>query len=343
MRLALVMSHADRRMHGARRELHWLRGLARRGAEVRLFRMHAGTAVEREAFLDGAVEAVFCPTDDSTLPPSRRVSTALRAELAAFRPTLMLFKGFGYAVNADLAAALAPCPVGLVAGGRTDDPLLAQAALVLAEHEAQATQDFAAQQAAGRILLLPKFFDPALAGDGQPDPAPRHDIVNVGAFLDRRKNQMALLPLARRWKVCCVGGGPVLDQVRAAVPPKARVRFVGHRRPDDVYRHIRAARLMVHVALQEGLPRAVVEAMACGRPVVAYRATLPAGLRHGEHGLLVEPERLEAEVTALLEDPPRLAAMGAAARAHAFACHGPEALDRAAGAFLELARRLGLA
>jgi UDP-N-acetylglucosamine:LPS N-acetylglucosamine transferase len=53
----------------------------------------------------------------------------------------------------------------------------------------------------------------------------------------------------------------------------------------------------------------------------------------------VTPETLEAEVDALLRDPARLATMGAAARAHAFAAHGPAALDRAAEAFLNLAGR----
>jgi hypothetical protein len=40
-----------------------------------------------------------------------RVSSALRAELAAFAPTLIVFKGLGYAVNADIAASLPACPV----------------------------------------------------------------------------------------------------------------------------------------------------------------------------------------------------------------------------------------
>ncbi len=342
MRLALVMSHAERRTAGMRRELHWLRGLARRGVAVRLFRMHQGAGREEEAFFEGAVIAVFCPADDNAPPPARRVSAALRAEVAAFAPTLILFKGFGYAVNADLAEALAPIPFGLIAGGITEDRLLPRAALVLAEHAAQGERDFAAHRAAGRAMILPKFFDPAPAGDGVPDPAPRHDIINVGGFGDGRKNQEALLGLARRWRVCFLGGGARLEAVRAMAGPGSRARFLGHRRPEDVYTHLRRARLMVHVAVQEGLPRAAVEAMACGLPVVAYRDTIPAGIAHDETGLLVTPETLEAEVDALLRDPPRLAAMGAAARAHALSAHGPGALDRAAGEFLDLARRLGL-
>jgi len=337
MRLALVMSHAERRLDGARRELLWLQALARRGVAVRLFRMHAGTAIEQEATLDGAVHAIFCPSDDRRLPHAQRISASLRTEIEAFRPTLILFKGLGYAVNADIASALAPCPFGFIAGGATRDPILPRAELVLAEHQAQAEQAFGTLHAAGRCMILPKYFDPERIGDGSPATPPRYDIVNVGGFQDGRKNQAALLPLARRYRVCFLGGGPGLDAMRATAPRRAR--FLGQRRPHEVYQHLRATRLMVHVSLQDGLPRAVVEAMACGRPVIAYRSTLPAGLTHGEHGLLVTPETMEAEATALLEDPPRLAVMGAAARHHAMTTHGPEALDRAAERFLELVGR----
>ena len=337
MRIALVMSHAERRLDGARRELLLLRALARRGVEARLFRMHTGAATEREAALDGAVTAIFCPSDDSSVPHAQRISAVLRAEIEAFRPTLLLFKGLGYAVNADVTAALAPCPFGLIAGGATNDAILPRSAIVLAEHEAQAASAFAEHSTAGRCMILPKFIDMALIGDGSPANAPRYDIVNVGGFQDGRKNQAALLPLARRFRICFLGGGEGLDALRAKAP--GRARFLGQRRPHEVYEHLRAARLMVHVSLQDGLPRAVVEAMACGRPVVAYRKTLPAGLTHGEHGLLVEPEAMEAEVTALLGDTPRLNAMGQAARRHALTHHGPEALDRAAARFLELMGR----
>jgi glycosyltransferase involved in cell wall biosynthesis len=339
MRIALVMSHADRRMDGARRELHLLRAMAEAGATVRLLRMHAGATVEQEAYLDGAVTALFCPADDSTLPHQARASAALRQAVLDFAPDLLLLKGLGYAINAQLAEALPDCAIGLIAGGLTTDPVLPRASLVLAEHEAQRRVDFAAQMAEGRCLLLPKFFDPALVGDGLGDAPPRFDIINVGGFQDARKNQAALLPLAaQRLRIVCVGGGALLEAFRATAPP--RLRLVGHRRPDDVYRYLRQSRLMVHTALQEGLPRAVVEAMACGVPVVAYRSVIPAGIRHGETGLLVEPGTLVAEVLALLADAPLLAAMRESARADAHAQHGPAAIRRAAGEILALARTL---
>ncbi|MGX9964229.1 glycosyltransferase family 4 protein [Roseomonas sp. F4] len=339
MRLALVMSHADRRMVGARRELHWLAALRRQGVDARMFRMH--DEAREDALLEPeAVPACFLPADNPSLPHIHRVSAALRQALAEFQPGLILFKGLGYQVIPDVMAALAPCPFGFIVGGAIADPMLAEAALVLAEHEGQVAGPFAAHAAAGRCLLLPKYFDPALVGDGTPNPDPRFAIINVGVFHGPRKNQAALLPLARRHWVLCVGGGPDMAALQAQAP--YRMRFAGHRPQDYVFARMRESRLMVHPALHDGLPRAVIEAMACGLPVVAYRDVIPGGIRHGENGLLVTPETLEAEVDALLADPDRLAAMGAAARRDAFACHGPAAIARAADDFLALLDRLGL-
>ncbi|WP_426956069.1 glycosyltransferase family 4 protein [Muricoccus radiodurans] len=341
MRIAIVMCHAERRMEGARRELHLLRALGERGVAVRLFRIHGGEA-EEEGYLDGQVTAAFFPADNPEEPHARRVSTPMLYALSAFRPDLVLYKGLFYAIPSFLQERLWPQPAfSFIVGGAVTDPLLGRAAMVLAEHDVQAERAFPAHHAAGRTLILPKFFDAALCGDGAPNPAARHDIINVGTFHGVRKNQAALLPLSRRHVVGFVGGGARLEEVKAMAPPKNRARFHGHRPPDRVYGYLLDSRIMVHPALQEGFPRAAVEAMACGRPVVAYRHVIPSGIVHGEHGLLVTPETLEAEVEALLADPARIEAMGRAAFAHAHTNHGAAAIGRAADRLLDLAGRLG--
>ena len=79
--------------------------------------------------------------------------------------------------------------------------------------------------------------------------------------------------------------------------------------------------LMDVVALpskHDGLPNALLEAMACGRPVVGGRAGgLPDALEDGLNGVLVEPGDvmgLADAIEGLLADPDRAALMGAAAR-----------------------------
>jgi glycosyltransferase involved in cell wall biosynthesis len=85
---------------------------------------------------------------------------------------------------------------------------------------------------------------------------------------------------------------------------------------------VRAVWATAHVALllswREGLPRTLVEAMACGRPVVATDVVgCRALVRDGVDGFLVPRDSVEATaqaLRALYDEPHRRAAMGAAAR-----------------------------
>ena len=81
----------------------------------------------------------------------------------------------------------------------------------------------------------------------------------------------------------------------------------------------RAAIAVLPTSYGEGVPLALLEAAACGRPVVASDTP---GCReivhHGETGLLVPPHNSDAlteAIAALAADPPRRQAMGAAGRA----------------------------
>ncbi|HEX4913091.1 MAG TPA: glycosyltransferase family 4 protein [Vicinamibacterales bacterium] len=87
----------------------------------------------------------------------------------------------------------------------------------------------------------------------------------------------------------------------------------------EVQRYFRLADVFVLPSRREGLPVALMEAMACGLPCVASR--LPGAtdtlIDHGVSGLLVPPEDVDAFADAIAEtlnDPARAAAMGGAAR-----------------------------
>jgi glycosyltransferase involved in cell wall biosynthesis len=111
---------------------------------------------------------------------------------------------------------------------------------------------------------------------------------------------------------------------RAALEALARsldlrhVEFVGAVPPEAVSPALLAADLMVLPSRGEGLPLAIVEAMAHGRPVLATRVGGNAEVVvEGVTGLLVDPERPYALADAIVElaaSPERLQAMGAAAR-----------------------------
>jgi glycosyltransferase involved in cell wall biosynthesis len=95
----------------------------------------------------------------------------------------------------------------------------------------------------------------------------------------------------------------------------ASVQFLGFREPALPY--LLACDLLVQPSLTEGMPNAVLEAMAARRPVVATRTGgLPDLVSDGETGVLVppaDPHVLACAIVGLLADPDRRAAMGEAA------------------------------
>jgi glycosyltransferase involved in cell wall biosynthesis len=97
-----------------------------------------------------------------------------------------------------------------------------------------------------------------------------------------------------------------------------RVRFLGAVRRPDVPALIRSADAVVCAPWYEPFGIVPLEAMSCGRPVVA---TAVGGMKDtvvdGETGLLVpprDPKALAAALQALLEDPQAVADFGAAGR-----------------------------
>jgi glycosyltransferase involved in cell wall biosynthesis len=107
-----------------------------------------------------------------------------------------------------------------------------------------------------------------------------------------------------------------------------RLKFVGV--THDVPSHLRAADLFVLPSKREGLPVALLEAMACGLPCVASRlpGSTEAIIEDGSNGLLVAPGDVAALTDAigrLLADEALRERLGAAARAtiaHRYASGG---------------------
>ncbi|HET8701920.1 MAG TPA: glycosyltransferase, partial [Nitrococcus sp.] len=78
----------------------------------------------------------------------------------------------------------------------------------------------------------------------------------------------------------------------------SHVRFEGFR--NDLPRILPCLDLLVHPARMEGLGVALLQAAACGLPIVAGRAGgIPEIVRDGVNGLLVEPDDVPALAQAL--------------------------------------------
>lgn len=105
------------------------------------------------------------------------------------------------------------------------------------------------------------------------------------------------------------------------------IRYTGPLNAEAMRRQYREADVFLLCSSIENSPNSLGEAMLLGRPCVASRVGgVPSLLEHGREGLLYpadDPAALADAVLALLADPARAAAMGAAARTRALKTHDP--------------------
>lgn len=151
-------------------------------------------------------------------------------------------------------------------------------------------------------------------------------VVNVGRQ-DYQKGQTHLLRATARLAathprlIVLVAGRPggasaELEAAHRDTRLEGRVRLLGHR--DDIPEILAAANIFAFPSLFEGLPGAVLEAMALALPVVA--ADIPAVREIVEperSALLVtpgDPEELAGALASLLKDPARAQALGSRGR-----------------------------
>jgi glycosyltransferase involved in cell wall biosynthesis len=149
-------------------------------------------------------------------------------------------------------------------------------------------------------------------------------IVGTVARLDQQKDPLNLIKamaVLDRPEVFCVwiGDGSLRRNMEEQVRRhrlEDRFLFLGER--TDVPTLLPAFDAFVMPSLYEGLPCAIVEAMACGVPVVATAVnSVPEVVMPGRTGLLVrprDPRSLARALAYLLDHPDHAARMGRAAR-----------------------------
>jgi glycosyltransferase involved in cell wall biosynthesis len=164
---------------------------------------------------------------------------------------------------------------------------------------------------------------------GPPDPGmrlrlsgghPERTVLLYVGRLAAEKQIERLVPLVRQLEgisLALVGDGPARGRLEQAFAGTPTV-FTGYLHGDELVAAYRSADAFLFPSTTETLGLCLLEAMACGLPVVAA-ASPPsrALLGDGEAGLLYaadDPDALEAAVRRLRDDPGLRARLGAAAR-----------------------------
>jgi glycosyltransferase involved in cell wall biosynthesis len=158
-------------------------------------------------------------------------------------------------------------------------------------------------------------------------------ILSVGRLVEKKGFPDLIAACARlkqagrRFECVIYGDGPLHDELAAQIERldlAGCVKLMGERSQQELIAVFQHADLFALASFvtddgdRDGIPNVLVEAMACGLPVVSTRvAGIPELVRHDENGLLAAPRDVGAladALAALLEDRTRREQLGAAAR-----------------------------
>jgi glycosyltransferase involved in cell wall biosynthesis len=167
----------------------------------------------------------------------------------------------------------------------------------------------------------------------------------IGGFANRVKGGDDLLaalghPELAGLRVLLCGPGELPERGRELIERRPEVEWRGWLEEDEKQALLREAAIFVLPSTSEGLPMAVLEAMAWARAIVATAVGgVPDVLTDGNDGLVVppgDPDALAAALTRLAADPDLRQRLGEAARSRARRLNAEEVTGRLEALYAEL-------
>ncbi len=221
------------------------------------------------------------------------------------------------------------------------------------------TQDIAdlliqqAPSAASKVKIIPNYVDTQIF---RPIPCEKkYDLVYVGR-IESIKNLSALLQAVEQLgiTIAIIGGGTVLEGGKDRVRDEeillhkrfgdldGRIHWLGRVKNEKLPPYINQARAFVLPSRREGHPRAMIEAMACGMPVIGTRVFgIKSVLQHEVTGYLcdTDSDSIAQAIEAVLAQPSLMQTMGENARQYALQHYSlPELAQQFYDSLHEIAR-----
>lgn len=209
-------------------------------------------------------------------------------------------------------------------------------AVMISEYNRQFVLDHTRADLAPKMRIVRCGVDPEVFGErpAERDPDLPFQILCVASLRDVKGHRHLIDACAilqeRGLAFTChlVGDGPLRDEIEQQGRARGLADHIvlhGSLSRPEVVQRMQSADVVVLPSVlaprgnREGIPVSLMEAMACGLPVVSSRLSgIPELVLHGETGLLTEPTDAPAIADALLSlahDPALRLRLGAAARA----------------------------
>jgi len=139
-----------------------------------------------------------------------------------------------------------------------------------------------------------------------------YEMIEAFSRIEKKTSNVVL-------KIC--GYGRLEENIRKTIKEKKLdhiIEMVGFIDPEQIYKWMQASDLFLLPSYTEGMPNTVMEAMACGLPVVATAVGgLPDAVGDCEGAILIQPKNIQAiekTVTQVINDNELRARMQVAAR-----------------------------